>query len=131
MVLTDEDILNRFVLKKSFIRPDGSIDAKAFLLKQKDEGRLSTFREVEMAAAACAQSFNPAYGCAAFPAGAIKMVEAELKRGIRAEYDPVPSDSCPGHTSILNLPNPDDEDEAIFAERAASLLRDSSQRVLL
>lgn len=125
----DHEVLHRFVLRKKHLRPDGTVDAGAFVLEKKDVGRLSTFREIAMPAHECGTRFRRTHGCLGIIARDIRSAGAEMSLDISLIKDSGPQDLCPGHASIVNLPDPEDPYQYGAAERVASLLRDRSTKV--
>jgi hypothetical protein len=126
----NDEMLHRFILKKKHLRADGTIDAVAFLLEKKDEGKLSTFRAKAMSAKTCGSRFRKIHGCLGIRAGDVRSIDKEIKRGVDAIADPRSSNHCPGHVSIVRLPDPEIPEDYALAERAASLLRAQSSVIL-
>jgi hypothetical protein len=118
------EILCRLALKKEFLA-DSSVDA--FLLRPSDKGRLSVFRLNRVSVADCSATFNKVRGSFSLHTGRIRSeTEPELPV-LEVIQDESPEDKCPGHSSILNLPDPLLDFE--HAQRAATLLKRQSRRL--
>jgi hypothetical protein len=119
-----EEIVCRLALKKDFLA-DESVDA--FLLRPSDKGRLSVFRLAKVSVSGCSATFNKVHGSYSLHSGRIRTVSGVGLQPLEVIVDESPSDKCPGHSSILNLPDPQLAFED--AQRAASLLKRQSRRL--
>ena len=121
-----DEILFRAILKKKYLA-DGGVDAGAFILRQQDGGKLSTWRRKLVTHAACRASYKTCFGLVTLHVGRVRAtLDGERRLGLEVVGDELPSDPFPGHASILNLPDP--VIDPVLAERVASLLRDQSRQ---
>lgn len=122
-----DEILFRAILKKKYLA-HGGVDAGAFILRQQDEGKLSTWRKKLVTHLACRASYKTCFGLVTLHVGRVRAtVDGERRLSLDVIGDELPSDPFPGHASVLNLPDP--TTDPVLAERVASLLRDQSRQV--
>ena len=122
--LACDEILFRAIWKKKHLT-DGRVEADAFVLRQQDEGKLSTFRKKLVTLAACKAAFRTCVGVVTLHTGRVRATGGDQGLNLDVIGDELPSDPIPGHASIINLPDP--IANRVFAERVASLLRDQSR----
>jgi hypothetical protein len=118
------EILCRLALKKEYLS-DSSVDA--FLLRPSDNGRLSVYRLSKVSLEVCSATFNKVHGSFSLHTGHVRSVAQPEVSSLQVIADESPTDRCPGHSSILNLPDPQIEFEN--AQRTASLLKRQSRRL--
>lgn len=116
------EILCRLALKREFLA-EGSVDA--YLLRPSDKGRLSVYRLAKVSLTECSQTFNKVHGAFSLHTGRIRSISEMGLQPLDVVVDEEPGDKCPGHSSILNLPDPQEAFER--AQRAASLLKRQSR----
>lgn len=116
------EVVHRAILRKGWVKADGTVGAEAFLLRPRDQGRLSVCRRALGSWAECQRHFNRTFGAARLRVGRVHA----LREGIRVVADPEPD--RPEHASLLNLPDPLLDPER--AERVASLLMAIARRVV-
>jgi hypothetical protein len=124
------EVLFRALLRKNHLDRDGNLTEEAFMLRKTDEGHLSVFREQRVGLDQCMQSFErPPLGAASLHTGRVRSINTVHPLSI----DVIPTESqnlnCPGHASIINLPDRYRGANRDDAERVASLLRDQARRV--
>jgi len=120
-----EEVLLRVILKPKHVDNDGRARAEAFLLRPQDEGKLSTFRAIFTSTKMCRDAFKKCFGVVTLHCGHIRATEINGGVPLDVIGDALADDVLPGHASILNLP--DKENDPFLAERIASLLRDQSR----
>jgi len=119
-----EEVLFRAVLKKRHLT-DGQVQADAFVLRQVDEGKLSTYRKNLTTLAACRAAFKKCAGVVTLHVGHVRATGIDEGLSLDVIGDELASDPIPGHASIINVPDP--IVNRVLAERVASLLRDQSR----
>ena len=119
-----EEVLFRAILNKRHIA-DGQVQADAFVLRKADEGKLSTYRRKLVTFAECKASFKACVGVVTLHVGHVRATGIDEGLSLDVIGDELPSDSIPGHASIINVPDP--FVNRVLAERVASLLRDQSR----
>ena len=121
-----EEILFRIALNARCVAPD---NLEAFLLKPTDRGKLSVYRLRKTSYEDCSRHYNRPKGAFTLHVGWVRTVTS---RGAKLDVieDVADTDRCPGHASILNMPDPSIDSEAEEAEHVASLLRDQSRTLV-
>jgi hypothetical protein len=119
-----DEILFRAILKKKHLS-NGKVEADAFLLREQDAGKLSTYRKKLVTLADCRASFKSCVGVVTLHTGCVRETGQDKNLTIDVIGDALPDDPIPGHASIVNLPEPDVD--PILAEWIASQLRDQSR----
>jgi hypothetical protein len=124
-VIGCEEIIFRLALNAKAAMPNTT---EAFLLKKSDNGKLSVYRLKKADIASCLSRYNRPKGAFTLHTGRIRTV---LAAGVALDVveDELPTDKCPGHASIIHLPDPQKESEAEEAERIATLLRRQSRQI--
>ena len=98
------EILTRVLLYKRWRDSEGQVTPEAFLLLPKDKGRLSVYRQSRVSVADCQATFNSHYGSVSLHTGRVRTLNDVHELGIDVVADELPTDPCPGHSSIINLP---------------------------
>jgi hypothetical protein len=120
-----EEIIFRLALNAKCVIPNST---EAFLLRRSDEGRLSVYRIKKTSFEDCARKYNRPKGAFTLHVGRVRSVSSK-ETYLDVVEDESLHDKCPGHASILNLPDPQIEAEAIEAERLATVLRKQSRQL--
>jgi hypothetical protein len=123
------ELLTRVLRNKNNVDENGNITAEAFLLREKDAGKLSVYRQEKVSPDACIATFKKTYGAASLHTGHVRSINEAHPIGI----DVIPAESvndlCPGHSAIINLPDQHASAKPEEAERMASILRDQARKL--
>jgi len=124
-ILGCEEIIFRLALNAKAAMPHTT---EAFLLRRSDNGKLSVYRLKKTTIESCLRRYNRPKGAFTLHTGRVRTV---AYRGVPLDVveDEQPNDKCPGHASVLHLPDPLKGDEAEEAERVATILRRQSRQV--
>ena len=125
MGLDCNEIVFRLALNAKCVQPNST---EAFLLRRSDNGKLSVYRFAHTNFEDCSAKYNRPKGAFTLHVGRVRTLAA---KGFQLEViqDESVTDKCPGHASILNLPDPQVEAEVLEAERLATLLRKQSRQL--
>jgi hypothetical protein len=123
-VLDCSEILCRLALKKAFMQ-DKPHDA--FLLRPSDQGKLSVYRLARTTQAECSATLRNVQGAFSLHTGHVRNATEKNLPILEVIEDESPEDNCPGHASILNLPDPQTDYER--AQRSATLLSRISRKL--
>lgn len=126
VVLDCEEVIFRLALNAKCAMPNTT---EAFLLRKSDNGKLSVYRINKTSFEDCSAKYNRPKGAFTLHVGRVRTLQSK-NRYLEVIEDESDTDKCPGHASILNLPDPQNEEEAEQAERIATLLRRQSRQLI-
>ncbi len=116
--ISNKSIIYRAILASSWTNENNEATPTAFLLKPKDDGKLSILTKADCSMEFCQGGFNTCYGEI--------LLYASRVRGLNLEVEPDPLPFNPFHASILGLPLPENIAER---ERIATLLAERVEAV--
>lgn len=121
------EILTRIFLNRKHCDDDGNATADAFILRERDAGKLSVFRQTVVSVEACKANFRNTYGAASLHTGHVRTVETYDSTCLDVVSAEGEGTELPGHSCIINLPDPLKDRE--LAEYIGGLLRDKSRKL--
>jgi hypothetical protein len=123
------ELLTRVLRNRSNLDDDGNVTPEAFLLRAQDNGLLSVYRRSKVTVEDCKATFKKTFGAVSLHTGHIRDLNQTHPLGIDVIQSESPSDPCPGHSAVINLPDHSKPGERDFAEHLATLLRDQSRKI--
>jgi len=124
------EILTRVLRNKGNLDRDGNVTEEAFLLRERDIGKLSVYRQALVSPEECLSTFRKTYGAVSLHTGRVRTINNVHPRDIDVIITESQDDPCPGHSAIVNLPDHSQRAQQAEAEYVASLLRDQCRKIL-